>query len=133
MNVQPRGAAAVLGAALSLAALSGCGSQSGGLSGGPADSQATSQGPVADTGSAEIIPKFELLTHCGIDHALIRGVLYRASPPLSDGNGHPPRGWSNTFQVGVMTVAQDGTATFTSGELEAHFVASPDYEPPMCS
>ena len=75
----------------------------------------------------------ELLTHCGIDHALVRGKMFRATPYLSDGNGNPPKGWGTPMQTGGMSVAQDGTATFTSGVLVAHFVQAPDYVPPMCA
>jgi hypothetical protein len=59
--------------------------------------------------------------------------MYRADPFLDDGNHNPPKGWTNPYEVGVMRIEQDGTATFTNGELVAHFVQAPDYVPPMCS
>ena len=114
---------ALIGAVLCLSAglaVTGCGFASGSKSS-------------TETGSAIVLPTFELMTHCGIDHALIRGVIYRAVPYLHDGNGNPTLGWSNPYEVGVMRVDSDGTATFTSGELVAHFVQAPDYVPPMCS
>jgi hypothetical protein len=72
------------------------------------------------------------MTHCGIDHAIVRGVMYRANPILDNGIPNPPEGWSNPYQVGTMRLDSDGTATFTSGELVARFVLTPDYVPPMC-
>jgi len=72
------------------------------------------------------------MTHCGIDHAIVDGRMYRADPVLDEGFHNPPEGWNNPYQVGVMQVDSDGTATFTSGVLMAHFVLAPEYEPPMC-
>ena len=82
--------------------------------------------------SAIEISRFELMTHCGIDHAIVRGVMYRANPDLDNGIHNPPEGWSNPYQVGTMRLDSDGTATFTSGELVARFVLAPGYVPPMC-
>jgi hypothetical protein len=31
-----------------------------------------------------------------------RGVFWRATRPLSDGNGNPPPGWGNPFQEGRL-------------------------------
>ena len=89
--------------------------------------------PSSESTDAVVLPTFELFTHCGIDHALIRGTIYRAEPYLHDGNGNPPLGWNNPYQVGIMRVDSDGTATFTSGVLMAHFVLDANYVPPMCS
>ena len=85
-----------------------------------------------ETGSAIVSSRFQLMTHCGIDHAIVRGVMYRADPFLDDGNHNPPKGWTNPYEVGVVRIEPDGTATFTSGELVAHFVQAPDYVPPIC-
>ena len=113
---------ALTGAALCLSvgfAVTGCGLASG-------------SGSTTETGSAIVSSRFQLMTHCGIDHAIVRGVMYRADPFLDDGNHNPPKGWTNPYEVGVMTIEQDGTATFTSGELVARFVLAPEYGPPMC-
>jgi hypothetical protein len=82
--------------------------------------------------SAIVLSRFELMTHCGIDHAIVRGVMYRADPFLDDGNHNPPEGWTNPYEIGDMRIEEDGTATFTSGELVARFVPAPEYVPPMC-
>ena len=69
---------------------------------------------------------YNLLTHCGIREALIRNHYYVALPILDDGNGNPPKGWSNPYDSGTMTINADRTADFrdTAGH-RAHFVMRP--------
>jgi hypothetical protein len=62
------------------------------------------------------IRTFTLLTHCGIDEALIGNSYYEAEQPLSDGHGNPPDGWPNPTDVGNMTVNADHPATFRDGQ-----------------
>lgn len=55
---------------------------------------------------------YRLLTHCGIDEARVGSTYYVADHPLGDGQGNPPPGWDNPFQVGVMTLPMPGVAVF---------------------
>jgi len=65
--------------------------------------------------------QYTLLTHCGIEHARIDGVVWLADPPLGDG-ANPPRDWDNPQAEGTLVLQTRDTATFTSavGQL-AHF------------
>lgn len=73
-----------------------------------------------------VIHGFDLYTHCGIREAKIGSDFYAASAVLDDGNGNPPTGWGNPYQVGSMTVYADGTAHFSApGGLEADFHLRP--------
>jgi hypothetical protein len=67
-------------------------------------------GPPASTSPA--VP-YLLYTHCGIDWTMIDGSWYRASPPLSDGNGNPPSGWGNPDQQGTIQMISSTEAEFT--------------------
>jgi hypothetical protein len=72
--------------------------------------------------TATTVP-YDLLTHCGIREALIQEHYYVASPALDDGNGNPPRGWSNPYDSGTMTINPDETADFLDqAGNRAHFV-----------
>jgi hypothetical protein len=57
---------------------------------------------------------YRLYTHCGIEWARIHGTFWRATQPLSDGNGNPPPGWGNPFQAGTLTLRNRTTAEFSS-------------------
>lgn len=45
---------------------------------------------------------YTLFTHCGITNANIAGQWYDATPPLSDGQGNPPKGWHSPSQDGQI-------------------------------
>ena len=57
---------------------------------------------------------YDLLTHCGIAWARIRGTFWKADHPLSDGHGNPPAGWGNPYQAGTLRFTSGRTAVFTS-------------------
>jgi len=67
--------------------------------------------PTATTaaGSAQ---SYRLYTHCGIDEARIGNRYFQAAHPLSDGQGNPPPGWGNPYQLGTMTLLSPATAVF---------------------
>jgi hypothetical protein len=80
--------------------------------------------PAVEPKSASVpaIDRYELYTHCGISEAKVGSDFYQASPALNDGEGNPPAGWGNPYQVGTMTVHDDGTAQFVApGGLKATF------------
>lgn len=60
---------------------------------------------------ANTVP-YRLYTHCGIDWENIGGRWFQAQPPLSDGNGNPPAGWSNPYQPGTITMLSRARAEF---------------------
>jgi hypothetical protein len=66
------------------------------------------------TTSVQAGKAYRLYTHCGIEWARINGTFWRATRPLSDGNGNPPPGWGNPFQQGTLTFMSRTTATFSS-------------------
>jgi hypothetical protein len=73
-----------------------------------------------------VIKRFDLYTHCGVREVRIGSDFYYASPVLDDGNGNPPSGWDNPYQMGTMTVFGDGNAHFSApGGLEADFQLRP--------
>ena len=82
-------------------------------------------GPAPASGHA-----YRLYTHCGIRWAKIAGTFWRATPPLSDGNGNPPPGWGNPFQPGTLTMTSSTTATFTSQAGSARFKRTSWVNPP---
>ena len=103
-------------ALLVIIALAACGS---------AITPAGSQGPSASA-KGHVTPAFDLYTHCGVREAKIGSDFYAASPVLDDGNGNPPTGWGNPWQIGTMTVYGNGTAHFSApGGLEADFHLRP--------
>jgi hypothetical protein len=55
---------------------------------------------------------YRLYTHCGIDEARIGDGFFEAVHPLSDGNGNPPAGWGNPYQLGSMTLVSPTQAVF---------------------
>ena len=58
---------------------------------------------------------YVLYTHCGVRAAVFdKGRWWLANPPLDDGNGNPPPGWGNPFTRGVMVLAEEDLAVFTS-------------------
>jgi len=78
---------------------------------------------------------FSLLTHCGINGAMIDGRWWTASPQLNDGNGNPPAGWDNPSQIGTLHFTSDDTVTFDAGNsrtVTLHRTTSTDY-PFICS
>jgi hypothetical protein len=109
-------AIAIAAAVLVAACLTGCSAPS---------SPVNTTGASASPSVVATYEGFELLTHCGITHAVVNGTYYTADPVLSDGNGNPPAGWGNPGQRGVMTVHSDGRAEFVAGSLRATFVATP--------
>ena len=70
--------------------------------------------------------RYTLYTHCGIRWAYFDGRWWEADPPLDDGSGNPPNGWGNPLDEGVIGLANENTARFTSqAELTAQFKALP--------
>lgn len=77
---------------------------------------------------------YGLYTHCGIEWAKIDGVFWRATRPLSDGNGNPPPGWGNPFQQGTLTLTSRTTAEFSSPAGGVTFERTERTRPPViCS
>jgi hypothetical protein len=68
--------------------------------------------------ASEAVP-YELRTHCGVDEAKFNGRYYEAVPPLSDGQGNPPRDWGNPAQSGTMRMLSPTEAEFrdTAGHV----------------
>lgn len=94
-------------------ASAGCGGQPG--------RQPTNAHPAASSAP------FALYTHCGIDELHVNGRWYEADPPLSDGNGNPPRGWENPYQQGVVWFVSDTEVLFTDDAgHRVRFVLRPD-------
>lgn len=77
---------------------------------------------------------YVLRTHCGILDAYFAGRRWRATPPLSDGSGNPPRGWSNPEAVGTMQLVRENLAQFReSGKRVARFTPAPrSWKTPTC-
>jgi hypothetical protein len=65
---------------------------------------------------------YSLMTHCGIEHTQIDGTEWKASPPLGDGNGNPPKEWPNGPVIGHLKIVSRYQAVFTYGDLSATFV-----------
>jgi len=106
----------LVGAAMLIVTLTGCGSVT---------TPTTSQDLAASV-SSRVITNFDLYTHCGVREARIGNDFYYASPVLDDGNGNPPSGWGNPYQMGTMTVLGNGTAHFSAPRgLEADFQLRP--------
>jgi hypothetical protein len=79
-------------------------------------------------------PRYALYTHCGIEWARILGTFWRATRPLSDGNGNPPPGWGNPYQLGTLRFLDSRTAVFSSRVGTVVFVQTPRKNPPfICS
>ena len=72
------------------------------------------QTPPTPYGPSTALPdeQFNLYTHCGINGAMIHGVLWQATTPLSDGNGNPPPGWGNPSEDGVPHFLDSGSVVF---------------------
>src|SRR5580704_4003624 len=84
--------------------------------------------------SARRAESYRLYTHCGIEWAKIEGTFWRATPPLSDGNGNPPAGWGNPFQEGNLAFRGRATATFSSPAGSVTFKRTDRARPPvLCS
>ncbi|MGH3525504.1 MAG: hypothetical protein ACRDU4_22415, partial [Mycobacterium sp.] len=64
------------------------------------------------TSTAPGATPFSLYTHCGINETRIGSTYYVADTPLSDGNGNPPSGWGNPYQVGTITLPSPSVAIF---------------------
>ena len=92
-------------------------------------SHATATGPAA-TGAHRGTP-YTLLTHCGIEWAKIDGTFWRATRPLSDGNGNPPPGWGNPSQQGTLTFTNPTTAEFDSPAGKVTFKHTDRKQPPF--
>ena len=78
---------------------------------------------------------FDLLTHCGIEHARLDGRTWLADPPLDDGSGNPPPGVANPVQPGFMRLLSPELAEFkVVGGINVRFRPAPArYEPPGCA
>lgn len=77
---------------------------------------------------------YRLYTHCGIQWARIDGTFWRATRPLSDGSGNPPRGWGNPYQDGTLTLTTSTTANFSSPAGSVIFRRTSRTRPPIiCS
>lgn len=117
----------LIGLAVTLA-LGGCAS-AGDL---PANANATAVGVSVKVGSSSA---YSLYTHCGVLSATFNGQTFYAAPPLSDGQGNPPRGWGNPYDAGRLTVTSETTVDFqdASGHF-AHFAAAAYHSSvPICS
>jgi hypothetical protein len=77
---------------------------------------------------------YTLLTHCGIEWAKIDGTFWRATRPLSDGNGNPPSGWGNPTQKGKLSFTNRTTAEFDSPAGKVTFKRTGRTQPPsLCA
>ena len=79
---------------------------------------------------------YELLTHCGVNHAYFDGRLWVVvGGPLDDGSGNPPRDWGNPTQRGLMRLLSSERADFrVPNELSIVFVpAPPSFRPQPCA
>jgi hypothetical protein len=66
---------------------------------------------------------YSLYTHCGIQQARIDGTSWRASPPLADRDGNPPKGWDTSGPIGTLKIVSENKAVYTlSNGLTATFV-----------
>ena len=122
-----RRVASLIGAAISVA-LVGCGS-TGGL---PRSVNAPGPSVSVRVGSSS---PYTLYTHCGVLSATINGQVFYADPALTDGQGNPPRGWGNPYDLGELTIQSATTIDFhdASGHL-AHFAIASGRSPvPICS
>ena len=69
---------------------------------------------------------YVLRTHCGILDAYFAGRLWRATPPLTDGSGNPPRGWANPESLGTMRLVSANLAEFRQNTKRvARFTLAP--------
>lgn len=73
---------------------------------------------------------YVLHTHCGVTHAEIDGTFWEAAPPQAV-EASPPPGWGNPLTEGTLTIEDDHTATFESGDVSARFTRA-DAQPPRC-
>ena len=76
---------------------------------------------------------FELYTHCGIDKSLIEfdGEFWQAvgPGPLNDGNGNPPAGFGNPFDLGWIARTEDESAVYQSSRGVPLFLRRLDLQP----
>jgi hypothetical protein len=109
-------------AAAGMLILAGCAGAQQAAGGVPVSGSSASTSPA--------VP-YSLYTHCGIDWARIHGRWYRASPPLSDGSGNPPRGWGNPDQQGTIRMISSTEAVFDdSTGHHVRFILQPDATAP---
>jgi hypothetical protein len=84
--------------------------------------------------SGSVGKPYQLFTHCGIEWAKIDGTFWRATHPLSDGNGSPPPGWGNPYQNGTLDLISRRSARFTSSAGTVVFERTSRTRPPViCS
>jgi hypothetical protein len=98
-------------------------------------SQTTAQ-PTAPVGGqhAKRPARYALYTHCGITWAKIRGTFWRAREPSSDGDGNPPPGWGNPYQIGTLELIGAKTPVFRSPAGQVTFDRTPrTTAPSICS
>ena len=55
---------------------------------------------------------YSLYTHCGINEALVGTTFFVADKPLNDGQGNPPAGWDNPYQLGTINLPSPSVAVF---------------------
>ena len=72
-----------------------------------------------------------LYTHCGIRETKFDGRDWIADPPITDGQGNPPREWSKPEDGGRIVLEDETTAVYTSrdGERTATFRPRSDEDP----
>ena len=90
--------------------------RSAAVAAGPLAAVLVACGSASSPAAAPVAPKavpYNLYTHCGIGYAQVGNRYYEATPPLSDGSGNPPPGWSNPYQPGTLTVISPTQAVFT--------------------
>ena len=90
--------------------------RSAAVAAGPLAAVLVACGSASSPAAAPVAPKavpYNLYTHCGIGYARVGNRYYEATPPLSDGSGNPPPGWSNPYQPGTLTVISPTQAVFT--------------------
>ena len=78
---------------------------------------------------------YQLLTHCGVNHAYFDGRLWVVvGGPLDDGFANAPRGWDNPTQRGLMRLLTSERADFrVPDRLSVVFVpAPPSFRPQAC-
>lgn len=58
--------------------------------------------------------RYELSTHCGVEHAFFDGRWWTATPKLYERGAkvNPPPGWGNPMEPGTMRLVSRGEARF---------------------
>jgi hypothetical protein len=95
----------------------------------PSDEQLTKYAESAPPAGQAV--RFHLYTHCGVESLRIDGRWWHAPEPLygNEGPGGPPDGWGDPYQVGMLTVHSENSATFEAEDARVEFVPAPDSKP----